>query len=122
MANDPAKPGFAAAISEPPALETLPEPLRRVLEAIVEGIPVPADADAALSPEERAEVAALARTANLTYLTLQQPEPPAEAEARSLALAQDALAQRPPTTPPEEVRPRPALLAWLERLRNRRSE
>lgn len=105
-----------------PTLESLSEPMRRIVEALVEGVPVPSDAEAALTPEERAEVASLARTANLTYLTLQQPDPPADAEARSLARARDALSQRPPTPPAEEVRPRPALLAWLERLRNRRNE
>jgi sugar phosphate isomerase/epimerase len=107
--------------SEPP-LEALSDPMRRIVEALVEGIPVPPDAEAALTPDERAEVGALVRTANLTYLTLQQPDPPTEAEARSLARAQDALSQRPPVPVTEEIRPRPALLAWLERLRNRRNE
>jgi hypothetical protein len=101
--------------------EPISEPMRRVLEAMVAGEPVPLDAQAALTLQEQGEIAALARVANLTYLTLQQPDPSAEAEERSLEQAQRELARRPPsvrpvTSPP----PRPVLLVWLDRLRGRR--
>ncbi len=71
------------------------EPMRRVLEAMVAGEAIPPDAHAALSDEERQEVAALARTAHLTRITLHQPEPTQEMEARALARAQATLAARP---------------------------
>jgi sugar phosphate isomerase/epimerase len=103
-------------------LETLSEPLRKAVEALVVGLPIPAETEAALTPDERAELNALVHTAQLTYLTLQQPAPPPEAEARSLAKAQDALAGRPPVGPDRDTKPRPALLAWWERLRRGREE
>jgi hypothetical protein len=93
-------------------LETLSEPLRKAVEALVVGLPIPAETEAALTPDERAELNAL----------VQQPAPPPEAEARSLAKAQDALAGRPPVGPDRDTKPRPALLAWWERLRRGREE
>ncbi|MDX1931456.1 MAG: hypothetical protein SFU56_02510 [Capsulimonadales bacterium] len=102
-----------------PPEETLSEPMRRVLEAIVAGEPVPLDAHAALTPAERNELAALARTANLTYLTLQQPDASPDAEQRSLEIAQRELARRPARPPAPDPEPRPFLLAWLDRLRRK---
>ena len=103
--------------------EPLSEPMRRVLEAMVAGEPVPVDAEEALTPTEQGEIAALARAANLTYLTLQQPNPSSEAEERSLERAQRELARRPPVVPPAPPSaPRPALLAWLDRLLRRREK
>ena len=98
--------------------------MRRVLEALFLGEPVPLDAQAELTAFEQAEVAALARTANLTYLTLSQPDPSADAEARSLSAAQKELARRPLVAPPPPVAEpetiRPALLRFWERLRGKR--
>jgi len=68
------------------------EAMRRVLEAMVAGEPVPPEAHASLSEEERREVAALARTAHVTRLALNQPEPTLEMEAKALARAQATLA------------------------------
>lgn len=100
--------------------EPLSDPMRRVLEAMVAGEPVPLDAQAALTATEQGEIAALARTANLTYLTLQLPDPSPEAEERSLEQAQQELIRRPPvphSVPPTETRP--ALLSWLDKLLRR---
>ena len=73
---------------------TISEPMRRVLDALLAGEPVPPEAQARLTDAERAEVAALARTAHLTKLTLAKPEPTAEVEAAALARAHAAFAQR----------------------------
>jgi len=73
---------------------TISEPMRRVLDALLAGEPVPPEAQARLTDAERAEVASLARTAHLTKLTLAKPEPTAEMEAASLARAHAAFAQR----------------------------
>jgi hypothetical protein len=114
------------AADETANLDTLSDPLRRVLEALLEGEAPPADAEAALTEAERAEIAALGRISHLTYLTLHQPEPSAGAEEKALDRAQRELARRnftpPPgngATAPTPAAPRPALLAWLERLRKR---
>jgi hypothetical protein len=95
--------------------------MRRVLDALYTGEPVPPDAQAALSEEERVQVAAIARTAHLTRLALNKPEPTAEMEAASLAKAQTALAQQKgngggPAAAPDK-RPN-----WLDRLLGRRPE
>jgi hypothetical protein len=69
----------------------LSPPLRRVLDALLEGRPVaPAD-EAALTSADHAELQALARTAHLTNLTLHQPETIDSAEAAALEKAQAAL-------------------------------
>lgn len=93
------------------------EAAQRVAEALIAGDPPPPDAQAALSNEEKAEIAAMIRTARLTYLTLHQPEPGADAEEKALAKAKDALQNRPPDTPSDTVPPR--WRAWLDRLLNR---
>jgi hypothetical protein len=96
--------------------------MRRVLDALYAGEPVPSDAQAALSDEERAQVAALARTAHLTRLTLQRPDPSAEVEAAALRKAHEALAAQhqrgggggiasSPASDPKGPRP-----SWLDRL------
>lgn len=74
--------------------KTISKSMQRVVDALVAGAPVPADAQAALTDAERSEVAALARTAHLTKLTLAKPEPSAEMEAAALARARDAYEQR----------------------------
>ena len=74
--------------------KTISKSMQRVVDALVAGTPVPADAQAALTDAERSEVAALARTAHLTKLTLAKPEPSAETEAAALARARDAYEQR----------------------------
>jgi len=99
---------------------TISEPMRRVLDALYAGEPVPSDAQAALSDEERAQVAALARTAHLTRLTLQRPDPSAEVEAAALRKAHEAMAAQlqrggglasSPASDPKAPRP-----SWLDRL------
>lgn len=122
------------ATMEPATPEPLSDPLRRVLEALVDGTPAPPDALAALTDGERAEMAALLRTSHFVRLTFQAaPGPTAEAEATALARAREALAQRGfpvapagagagaagVTDPEADAPPRPAVLAWLERLRRR---
>src|SRR5687767_5663441 len=74
--------------------KTISKPMQRVVDALVAGEPVPADAQEALTDTERSEVAALARTAHLTKLTLARPEPTVEMEAAALARARDAYEQR----------------------------
>ena len=74
--------------------KTISKSMQRVIDALVAGETVPADAHAALTDAERSEVAALARTAHLTKLTLARPEPTAEMEAAALARARDAYEQR----------------------------
>jgi hypothetical protein len=102
------------ATEEPP----ISDAARRVAEALIEGSPPPPDARAALTPLEQAEIAALVRTARLTYLALHQPEPGDAAEESAWAKAKDALQSRPLATPaPEDVPPR--WRAWLDRLLNR---
>lgn len=88
--------------------------MRRVLDALLDGQPAPPDAQAALSDAEQAQVAALARTAQVTRLTLQRPEPTAEIEQRSFDRVQQALATGasrpvPSGTPPERH-------SWWDRL------
>lgn len=65
--------------------------MQRVLDALIDDKPAPPDAQAALSPAERAEAAALARTTQLTRVTLQNSRPAPDAEARALDEAQSAL-------------------------------
>ena len=89
-----------------------------MLEALIEGAPPPPDAQAALTEEERAEVAALVRTARLTHLTLQQPDPPTGAADAALARAQDALAKHP-LTGASEGEARSPLREWWDRLLKR---
>ena len=102
-------------------LEALPPRVRRVLEALLEGRPSEPEDLEALTDDERRELTALARTANLAHLTLHRPEPTVELEAESLARAQEALAKAGPRTgqvPPESepAPPKPTLLDRLRRL------
>ena len=99
---------------------------RRVLDALLEGMPPPPDAQAALTETERAEIAALARTAHLTRLTLRKPDPAPDAEAEALRRAQAAFAARaasgglrsPLTGPADTSAPstRPFWQTWWERV------
>ncbi len=96
--------------------EPMTEPMRRVLDALAEGVPAPPDAQAALTEAERAEIASLARTTHLAHLTLQQPAPPNEAEQASLGRAQAALENRPaPVGPKEGPEPPRKRAGWLGR-------
>lgn len=111
------------AMSNPPTPDELSPQLRQVLEAFIAGEPAPPDVVAALSEADRAEIAALTRTAQFTRLVLQSPLPSPETEAAALARAREAFAKRGfPIEGMEETEPappRPALLAWLERLRRK---
>ena len=108
--------------------KTISKSMQRVVDALVAGEPVPADAQAALPEAERGEVAALARTAHLTKLTLARPDPTAEMEAAALARARDAYEQRrladgsltnvPVPTAPEEPKASP-LVKSIRRLLDR---
>lgn len=101
-------------------LETLSRPMRLALEALLDDAPPPADALAALTDEERAELASLARTANLTSLTLHQPDPNPDAQANAWAQAEKALDRRAaaPSPPPAAPPPKPRR-NWLDRLLKR---
>ncbi len=105
--------------TSPATLETLSAPMRQVLEALLEGLPAPPDALAALSSDEKAEVAAFVRATHLIRLTLQSPLPSEEAEAASLARARAVATRLPATGNAPPATPRPALLAWLARLRGK---
>ena len=112
------------------------EAMRRVLEAMVAGEPVPPEAHASLSEEERREVASLARTSHVTRLALNQPEPTLEMEAKALARAQATLATtsaaRPAgaaapsiaggagAAPPQEEADDGTFLQWLARIFGKR--
>ena len=61
--------------------------LRRVLDALLEGRAIAPQDRAALTEAEWLELRALARTANLTRLSLHQPDPTPQAEASALAEA-----------------------------------
>jgi hypothetical protein len=98
------------------------EAMERVLDALYEGEPPPADAQALLTEAERSEITALAATAVLTRTALQVPDPPAHVEEASLRRAQAAIAAHPPASAAEEAReaPRPRrswLPEWLTRRR-----
>ena len=73
--------------------DSLSPAYQRALDALLSG-EAAAQADAsALTPGEQTELIGLARTARLTHLTLQHPEPAHELEAEALARAQEKLAQ-----------------------------
>jgi hypothetical protein len=111
--------------------EQTSEAMRRVVDALLEGTPAPPDAHSALTETERAEVAALARTAHLARLSLRKPDPAPAAQAAALFRAQQALAARPvndtaaagtltPASPAgtadESSESRPFWRVWWERL------
>lgn len=94
--------------------------LRRVLDALLEGESVSASDRAALSEDEWNELRALARTANLTRLTLHQPDPTPQAEASALEKAQKTLQELGPrvsVVAPHTPEPEAPRTGWLERLR-----
>ncbi|WP_395088577.1 hypothetical protein [Armatimonas sp.] len=93
--------------------------LRRVLDALLEGRTIESSDRAALTEAEWIELRALARTANLTRLTLHQPDPTPQAEASALAQAQKILAEIGPRSSahPQALAPLNNKLSWLERLR-----
>src|SRR5687767_890102 len=113
------------------ASTTLSEPMRRVLDAMIDGQPVPPDAHEALTEAERQELAALARTAQITRLALQQPEPPEAVETQALQRAQKALTQEPPLPAArtgsgggrsDETSPQSGWRTWLSRLFGRKND
>ena len=91
---------------------------QRALDALLSGESAGQGA-AALSTEEQTELIGLARTARLTHLTLQHPEPAHTLETESLARAQEKLARvgsrpLPPETPVSESLSE-KLRRWLKR-------
>ena len=88
---------MATSNSESPSLA-----YQRALDALLQGECAGKGDVAALSRDEQTELIGLGRTARLTHLILQHPDPAQELEAESLVRAQERLAQ---------VGPRPATLA-----------
>jgi hypothetical protein len=110
--------------------EPMSEPLRRVMEALVAGLPAPPDAQAALSEDEKAQVAAMGRTSRLVKVALDKGEPPPGAEEAARARAQAALEKRPPTAADQtrfqqnnpDVSEAGGLRGWWNRLRRKRND
>jgi hypothetical protein len=80
---------------------------QRALDALLSGETAAQTDASALTAEEQTELIGLARTARLTHLTLQHPEPAHTLEAEALARAQEKLAQvgsrpLPPEAPTSE--------------------
>ena len=75
--------------------------MERVVGALLDGEPVPHDAHARLTDEERAELAGLVATASLTRTVLQATAPPPQAEEASFRRIQDSVrAQSHAAAPP----------------------
>ena len=101
--------------------ERMSPAMRRVLDLLLEGAEIPPEAMEALNGTERADLRALARTANLTRLALHRPEPEAHQAQASLARAEEALRRLGPRAgadpgSPEPDAPSPSLLDRLRRL------
>ena len=94
---------------------SISEPMRHALDALYEGIPAPPEVYAALTPDERAEVASLARTASFVRLSLNQPVPTVETEAAALARAHEAMRRQTPASRQDE-KPAPEGENWFTRL------
>ena len=111
-------PSFSSPSPAPPPSEAL----RRVMDALLDGLPPPPDAQAALTETERAEVAGLVRTANLTRLTLQTASTPEQenGEIASLEKAQAALETRAGSARPVLGPDKPA--PWWAFWRKRNSQ
>lgn len=93
---------------------------QRALDALLSGETAAREDASALTPEEQTELIGLARTARLTHLTLQNPEPTYELETESLARAQEKLARvgsrpLPPGTSPAPVSLTDKLRRWFHR-------
>jgi len=112
--------GFGRSDSRPEtenAAELGSPAFRRVVEALLEGQPAPPEDQAALTDAERAEVAALARTAHLTRVTLQMETPDEAAERASLDRARTQLSAQPAGVPlPAPPSRRGSFGAWVRRL------
>jgi len=97
--------------------------MERVVGALLDGAPIPHDAHARLTDEERAELAGLAATAALTRTVLQTPAPPPQAEEASLRRLQDSVHTHSQAAAPSAL-PIPSDTAgsgWLSRWWRRRS-
>jgi hypothetical protein len=73
----------------------LSEPLRRALDALLDGRPIPDDTRARLTSAERAHLSGLAATSTVARIVLQSPVPSPPAEAASLQKAQARIVARP---------------------------
>ena len=99
--------------------DSLSPAYQRALDALLSGETATQPDASALTPDEQTELIGLARTARLTHLTLQRPEPTHELEAEALARAQEKLARvgsrpLPPDAPaPESLSEK--LRRWLKR-------
>lgn len=91
---------------------SISDPLRRALDALVDGQPIPDDARARLTDAEHAHLSGLVAASALTRIVLQSPVPSAPAEAASLQKAQARVAARPASGPPRRE-------GWFSRWRNR---
>ena len=101
-------------------------PMQRVLDALIEGVPVSVTDQAELSPTERDEIAQLVRTAHLTRLVLHADDPPPTAESASLTKVQATLRTRLVSgalpTPPSTAREPSAWQRLLRRFQGNRGE
>jgi hypothetical protein len=112
------------AMQDPPTLDPVSPSMQHVLDAMLEGASAPPEALGELTDDERAELASLARTANLTALTLHLPDPNPDAVARALARAEREMERRTPNSSPpadagtyqEAAQPR---RSWLDRFLKR---
>ena len=73
----------------------LSEPLRRALDALLDGRPIPDDTRARLTSAERTHLSGLVATSTLARIVLQSPVPSPPAEAASLQKAQARIVARP---------------------------
>lgn len=90
--------------------------LRRALDALMDGHPIPDDARARLSDVERAHLAGLVATTALTRSVLAVPIPPPASEEASLQRAQERVLPRPGGVSAEHGEPPPAAPRnWLAR-------
>ena len=93
------------------------ERVRRALDSLAGDEPVPSNVLTELSESERAEVAALTRTAHLTRLVLHSDLPDGNAEAKALGRAQTALHGRKASGTP--LFDSPTTTSWLSGLLDR---
>ncbi len=95
----------------------LSEPLRRALDALLDGRPIPDETRTRLTDAERAHLSGLAATSALTRIVLALPVSSAAAETASLQKAHAHLAVRPSAPNPALTAPVPQRENWFRRWR-----